>query len=95
MERTEQEEIDLLNTAVDKFAAAMKAKLTECAKQGKRGWDARNLQGHILAELLNDAYALYDEYPGSDLRAVDVANRAMMVWYVHQGMTMPREVDNG
>ena len=84
MERTEQEEIDLIAVTVDTFAAQMKDVLTKHVKDGKRGWLEPDRQRFILNELLGDAYALYDHEPMPQPIAVDVANRAMFIWAYHQ-----------
>lgn len=59
--------------AVDRFAAAMHAKMAHARAKGKEGWDdpERCNMGRLQA-LLHDAYLL-DEW-------VDVANYAMMLW---------------
>lgn len=59
--------------AVDRFAAAMHAKMAQARAKGKEGWDdpERCNMGRLQA-LLHDAYLL-DEW-------VDVANYAMMLW---------------
>lgn len=59
--------------AVDRFAAAMHAKMASARAKGKEGWDdpARCTVGR-LEELLLEAYE-HDEH-------VDVANYAMMLW---------------
>lgn len=59
--------------AVDRFAAAMHAKMAQARAKGKEGWDdpeQRNV-GELEAFLL--ASAEYNQW-------VDVANYAMMLW---------------
>lgn len=60
-------------TAVDRFALAMKAKLAEKRAEGRGGWDDPNqcTTAH-LAELLRSHIAKGDP--------VDVGNFAMMLW---------------
>lgn len=59
--------------AVDKFAAAMHAKMAQARAKGKEGWDnPERCTVTELQKLLNDAY-LMNEW-------VDVANYAMMIW---------------
>lgn len=59
--------------AVDKFAAAMHAKMAAARDKGKEGWDDPDKCNlGELQTLLHDAYRL-DEW-------VDVANYAMMLW---------------
>lgn len=59
--------------AVDRFAAAMHAKMAAARAKGKEGWDdpERCSLGH-LQELMRNAAA--------DLEYVDAANYAMMLW---------------
>lgn len=59
--------------AVDRFAAAMHAKMASARAKGKEGWDdpARCSDDRLL-NLLNDGYSARDW--------VDVANYAMMLW---------------
>lgn len=59
--------------AVDKFAAAMHARMTECRLKGKEGWDdpARCKNGDLEQFA---SRALFES------RWVDVANFAMMLW---------------
>jgi excisionase family DNA binding protein len=59
--------------AVDKFAAAMHAKMTAARLKGKEGWDdpARCPDGRLIG-LLDEAM--------DGLEWVDVANYAMMLW---------------
>lgn len=63
--------------AVDRFAAAMHAKMAQARAKGKEGWDdpERCSEGHLRA--------LLQERLDSALSAdsmVDVANYAMMLW---------------
>lgn len=59
--------------AVDRFAAAMHAKMASARAKGKEGWDdPARCPVERLEELLLEAYE-HDEY-------VDVANYAMMLW---------------
>lgn len=59
--------------AVDKFAAAMHARMTECRLKGKEGWDdPERCPADALTGYAGEAFA--------DARWVDVANFAMMLW---------------
>ena len=59
--------------AVDRFAAAMHAKMAQARAKGKEGWDdPERCPEDRLLNLLNDGYAAHDW--------VDVANYAMMLW---------------
>lgn len=68
-------EIAQLHAAVDVFAAAMKAKLEQKARQGFRGWD--DLENIIqIGDLLRGHV---QRGPG---QAIDIANLAMMLhWH--------------
>lgn len=89
--RTEHEEIKRLTDAVDLFAQAMKLKLIECAKNGKRGWDGNAPTDYYLAQQLReDAMTLASALFGDDYQqnedapcVIDIANRCMMLWYRH------------
>ena len=59
--------------AVDKFAAAMHARMTECRLKGKEGWDDPERCPPEYLEGLLDRALLADKW-------VDVANFAMMLW---------------
>lgn len=60
--------------AVDKFAAAMHAKMAAARAKGKEGWDDPERCGDArLRSLLDDALMEPVEW-------VDVANYAMMLW---------------
>ncbi|MDP1611679.1 MAG: hypothetical protein Q8M11_11525 [Sulfuritalea sp.] len=80
-----KEEADLC-AAVDAFAADMKAKLVSKARQGRNGWkrDIDYATAALTRELLSDAAYLV-AYPDKPKTAVDVANRAMMLWYRSKG----------
>jgi hypothetical protein len=75
------EEIARLNTAVDQFAAAMKARLAEKAKEGWSGWDDPSNVSDIYTALLAHAAGV----PLAARQEVDVANFAMMLWRFRQG----------
>lgn len=92
MNRTEHEEIQLLTNVVDHFAQAMKIKLIECAKKGKTGWDVEHPENDLLKQITMDSEDMYfdtrpDQKPN---KAVDIANRAMMIWYRHYGYDLMR-----
>jgi len=85
MDVRKKEEADLC-AAVDAFAADMKARLVTKARQGQNGWrrDIDYATDALTRELLSDAAHLV-AYPDKPRRAVDVANRAMMLWYRSKG----------
>lgn len=59
--------------AVDRFAAAMHAKMAQARAKGKEGWDdPERCSGDHLEHLLREAFTV-NEW-------VDVANYAMMLW---------------
>lgn len=70
-----------LSHAVDVFANEMKARLFEKASTRKTGWDdpARN---DAIHQALLDTVKLIGRPP---LRAVDVANYAMFLWWQEWG----------
>lgn len=57
--------------AVDRFAIAMKAKLTKKREEGRAGWDGPTCSAEILSQLLREHVEKGDP--------VDVANLAMML----------------
>ena len=74
------EEIDLLNAAVDQFAAAMKARLAQKAHEGWSGWnDPANANAIYTAMLAHGAGV-----PMAAGQEIDVANFAMMLWRFRQ-----------
>ena len=68
-----QEEIDRLNSAVDEFAAEMKARLREQALKGYRGWDEPENYERIVEMMMQHAAVGEGE-------EVDAANLAMILW---------------
>lgn len=87
MRRTDKEEIKLLCAAVDHFANAMKIKLIAETKAGKRGWDGDHPEQDLCEQMSDDALDIrhLNLSGNKNKRAVDIANRAMMVWYRHGG----------
>lgn len=92
MNRTEHEEIQLLTRVVDHFSQAMKIKLIECAKNGKTGWDGEHPEKDLLRQITLDSESMYSETPiyKKPQKAVDIANRAMMIWYRNYGYDLMR-----
>lgn len=91
MNRTEHEEIELLKSVVDYFAQSMKIKLIECAKKGKTGWDGEHPEHDLCRQIAYDAGLIRDhDAQGVDAgnTSVDIANRAMMIWYRHYGKAL-------
>lgn len=78
-----QEEIGRLDAAVDQFAAAMKARLAEKAREGWTGSDDPSNVSDIHTALLAHAAGV----PLAARQEVDVANFAMMLWRFRQGGT--------
>jgi len=77
---------DKRDAAVDDFAKAMKARLDEKAAQGYTGWDEHYPAGKLAHEIYNDAARILPETGGwNDKKGIDIANRAMMLWYRRQG----------
>jgi len=72
--------IEKLSSAVDEFAVRMKARLIQKAKQGYTGWDnPEEVMDFSLVSCMSDD--INGRNPVS--KAVDIANRAMMLWYRH------------
>lgn len=65
--------------AVRDFATVMIERLDEEAVNGKVGWDGEFPAIMLRWELQADAEAMV--YEAHNKKAVDVANRAMMLWY--------------
>lgn len=82
-----QREIEKLGSAVDGFAAVMKARLERKALDGYTGWDdpAKVADISLTTFLLSDALSYSHEMTlggggtNPDL-LVDIANRAMFLW---------------
>lgn len=75
MEATIQEDLHSDDLAVDRFAAAMKAKLARSRQKGRSGWDDKTrCSGEHLADLLVEHLA-----KGNEGTFEDVANFAMML----------------
>jgi hypothetical protein len=68
-----------LHKAVDAFAKAMKLRLDEKADAGYTGWDGAYPACSLRSEILSDAEEMR-EFAESH-KAVDIANRCMMLWY--------------
>lgn len=62
------------DVAVIEFAYAMREKLTECRSRGRGGWETAS-PAALWA-------ALKDETVGISRDPIDIANYAMMVWWV-------------
>ncbi len=71
------EETAKIEKAVDEFAAFMKRRLRAKLKQGYRGWDNRNL---VFGKKFHHSLAM-DVIQRPRQKAVDIANRAMMLWF--------------
>ena len=83
-----EEEIKKINTAVDSFATAIKARMLEKYQQGYHGWDGQCSEASLVLELYRDSCELL-------LRnnlikfAIDIGARAMMLWYRHNNTLHP------
>ena len=73
-------EIARLNKAVDAFAVVMKEKLSKKAAEGFRGWDKPVFRRNVVSVLIKHANLV--EFDPA--QAVDIANFAMMLWYLQQ-----------
>jgi len=75
-----EHEIVRLNEAVDAFAHDMKVKLAKKATEGWRGWDCEVNDSIIVSRLITKSNLV--EFDRA--QAVDIANLAMMLWYLQQ-----------
>ena len=79
------------DAAVDAFASAIKARLDEKAKQGKKGWDGAYPAYKLACEIAADAVDIARNMPFRRMRttlecvmvarATDIAARAMMLHF--------------
>lgn len=70
------QEIRRLDVAVDEFAAVMKAKLAEKAREGWTGWDDLGARDKMYTAMLAQGAAI--KYARG--QEIDIANLAMMLW---------------
>ena len=74
---TDIEEAAELFHAVDLFSGQMKRRLLEKARAGYVGWNNSEFTDfQIISKMHKD---IISENP--ELKSVDIANRAMMLWY--------------
>jgi hypothetical protein len=78
-----REEIVRLHAAVDEFAIEMKARFAEKAIKGLRGWDQKE-NYRVLADRLRD------QALSPSGQEVDIANIAMILWYLNGETKVPR-----
>lgn len=71
-------EINRVHAAVDEFASDMKTRLTQKVEAGYTGWDGDYPASALRREIVADAMAAWDT--ATDDKAVDIANRCMMLW---------------
>ncbi len=77
MDQDTQQEIERLNQAVDDFASEMKARLSEQAIKGYRGWDDPDQYQQIKDMMIQHAAVSIGQ-------EVDAANLAMILWFLRQ-----------
>ena len=77
MDQETQEEIQRLSQAVDDFADEMKARLSEQAAKGYRGWDDP-ANYHRICEMMMEHASV------SSGQEVDAGNLAMILWYLRR-----------
>ena len=65
--------------AVDDFAEAMKVRLDEKANEGYTGWDGGFPTKKLRESIDRDSWKMVRD--GNDDKAVDIANRCMMLWF--------------
>ncbi len=78
-----REEILRLHAAVDEFAIEMKARFAEKAIRGLQGWDQKE-NYRALADRLRD------QALSPTGQEVDIANVAMILWYLSGETKAPR-----
>lgn len=76
-----EQEIIRLDAAVDEFAAEMKERLFEEAKQGYRGWDSEYPTKNLAIEAHKGVHEIlmHTDCPPKK-ECVDTANRLMFLW---------------
>lgn len=76
-------EMKRLHEAVDWFASAMKTRLTQKLEAGYKGWDKdRPTSFRLAADIEDDADWILRDHGGHwEKESVDIANRAMMIWW--------------
>lgn len=80
MPRKTTDEITALNNAVDQFAIEMKAKLIAMMLEDDRhGWDDPSCLNGIRQSLAK-------KVTQGDDQAIDMANYAMMIWWINVGL---------
>jgi hypothetical protein len=72
-------EIERVDVAIDRFAAAMKAAMARKAREGRTGWDDPTLRADIVNDMIAHAMCA-DKTPGHE---VHVANFAMMLHFLN------------
>ncbi len=77
MDQDTQQEIERLNHIVDEFATEMKARLSEQAIKGYRGWDNPD-NYHQITDMMTHHESV------STGQEVDAANLAMILWFLRQ-----------
>ena len=77
MDQDTQHEISRLFAVVDDFAEDMKARLSEQAIKGYRGWDDPANYRRILTMMMEHASVAAGQ-------EVDAANLAMILWYLRK-----------
>jgi len=79
------EEIDRICKVVDDFSVKMKIRLAQKVKEGCTGWDGsyptENLCDEIALDATNIAMGDANGELSSHQKSIDIANRAMMLWW--------------
>lgn len=83
MSRSLQDEIVLLDEAVDEFAEAMKERLHEKAAAGFTGWDGETPEEDLCWDMEWDSKRIRERVscPDDTTVAIDIGNRAMMIFW--------------
>jgi hypothetical protein len=78
---TEMQKMHKLSGAVDEFVLAMKARLFQKEAEGYSGWDGAYSKEDLAKEMEDDCAIIGATGVDDRKLCVDIANRAMMLWY--------------
>jgi len=74
-----------LSKTLQKFVGEMTQRLAEKESDGYEGWDNEDMFTPLLSCLIKDAGEVLDN-ANSQVECIDIANRAMMLWYLNNQM---------
>jgi len=75
-----------LSETLKEFVGEMERRLAEKEGDGYEGWDNQDCFTPLLSCLIKDAGEVLD-IPNSQKECIDIANRAMMLWYLDNKKT--------